>query len=113
SRDTADRAPRRARAGRATKANWSGGRWAERAGIAWISALCAANAWRTTCGSRDQAEPPATPRGESAQIKTANFREMGRFAMGSARAFHLFRRGALGYDGAGGRSAPRRRSIGG
>jgi len=26
---------------------------------------------------------------------------------------HLFRRGALGYDGAGGRSAPRRRSIGG
>ena len=30
-----------------------------------------------------------------------------------AGAFHLSRRGALGYDGAGGRSVPRRMSIGG
>ena len=40
SRDNADKAPRRARADRPAAASWSGGRWAGRAGIAWLAALC-------------------------------------------------------------------------
>ena len=46
SRDSADKAPRRARAGQRAAANWSGGRWAGRAGIAWLAALCRAAFYR-------------------------------------------------------------------
>src|SRR5262249_44774129 len=98
SRDNANKAPRRARAGRGEEANWSGARWAETAGIAWVGALCGAYACRTTLRSRE----PARNRGQRLVVLTV-----------APCAFHLLRRDALGYDGAGGRSMPRRRSIGG
>src|SRR5262245_20690853 len=92
SRDNANKAPRRARAGRGEEANWSGARWAETAGVAWIGALCGAPACRTTLRSRE----PARNRGQRLVVLTVD-----------PCAFHLFRRDALGYDGAGGRSMPR------
>src|SRR5262249_59950218 len=53
------------------------------------------------------------PRDESAQTTPPIPANRVVLLTGAPRAFHLFRRDALGYDGAGGRSAPRRRSIGG
>src|SRR5262249_43022037 len=47
------------------------------------------------------------PRDESAQTTPPIPANRVVLLTGTARAFHLFRRDALGYDGAGGRSAPR------
>src|SRR5262249_26843391 len=74
-RDNVDRAPRRARAGRGAEANWSGARWAETAGVAWIGALCGAYGCRTTLRSWE----PARNRGQRLVVLTVD-----------PCAFHLF-----------------------
>src|SRR5262245_64911574 len=75
-----------------------------------IIVLCGAQPCRTTHSSRGpRLEPPPAPcpRTNRRKRETADPRQSGRLLTRPPRAFHLFRRGALGYDGAGGRSAPR------
>ena len=88
------------RADRRAAASWSGGRWAGRAGIAWLAHYAARFlSGQPVAAGRAEAAPPGA---QGRQFRDAAARGgIGRIFPRLARAFRLFRCGALGYEGAG------------